>query len=608
MYDESWPARLLATCGRRRIGFSQNREPKRSSGSFALAYEKVTSVKRLEWHIIGVAIRFRVQAQTKDVYAMNRSVLVAVVAASSVFCAVLATFSAVSAETPDKLGPIAYSLAAEIAQQTPSPQNSSSVPTPTAAPVISAPIGLISPTITVTASTALTAVESAYSEPLSGTIIANRTDYTARYFVEGKMALLEPMLSIGVQLPRVTAVLNLYSCDASAPESDGGCYWDPYLLQRDGFYEVYDASLIDGLPRLMLREADAPPQNQVWIQNRTGRQELLVYKDATYEVDAGAVEQFEVAADAPAIVYVRSCLTLNADTVCEWSPLTLDSGGYFAMVEVSASGAASGSRITTIDLRPVVDAGGEYVAAPPEVVCQAQVPAINVRSGPGLQYEIIGKVREQANEPGRVVVVGRSVDRQWYAVADSVAPGGWVTSSPSFILCTGDAEQLPIVEFSGGTLAATPTPAPVAQAPLVVDDDAAVTSPPIEAVQPETDAPLAEAEQEPEPPSASEEQPAPGIPEGLAMLVVNNGFQFDMRFTIDQQYRPIEGPSEYDLLPGESVSILVYPGLIAFTASSPWNGLSGNSDLSVESDQSITLWLRFEPDQGDSGRWNLAWQ
>ncbi len=539
---------------------------------------------------------------------MNRSVFFSGLAAISVFFAVLAMFSVAAAETPDKLGPLAYALPADTAQTAPVTATPSVVATPTTtAPAISAPIGLISPTVAVTASAESPVPELDQSQPLSGTIIANRTDYTARYFVEGEMAQLEPMRSTGLQLPRVSAVLNLYSCDASSPESDSGCYWDPYLLQRDGFYEIYDASQLENLPRLMLREADAPPQNQVWVQNRTGRQEMVVYKDSTYEVAAGAVEQFEVVADVPAILYVRSCLTQNASTVCEWSPLTLDRGGYFAMVEISSPGASAGSRITTIDLRPVVDAGGEYIAPSPEVVCQTQVPAINVRSGPGLQYEIIGKVREQVGEPGRVIVIGRSVDRQWYAVADSVAPGGWVTSSPSFILCTGDAEQLPIVEFSGGTLAATPTPVPVAQTPPVANQDEALAAPPEQAEQPEDSPPAAEGAEEAEEPTESDDQAESGIPEGLAMLLVNNGFQFDMRFTIDQKYRPTEGPSEYDLLPGEAVSILVYPGQIAFTASSPWNGLSGNSDLYVDSDQSITLWLRFEPDEGDSGEWNLAW-
>ena len=81
-----------------------------------------------------------------------------------------------------------------------------------------------------------------------------------------------------------------------------------------------------------------------------------------------------------------------------------------------------------------------------------------------------------------------------------------------------------------------------------------------------------------------------------------------MRFTLDQRYRPVEGASEYDLQPGDSVQILVFPGKIAFTASSPWNGLSGNAELVAESDRSHPLWLRFEPDPGGSSKWYLAWQ
>jgi hypothetical protein len=69
----------------------------------------------------------------------------------------------------------------------------------------------------------------------------------------------------------------------------------------------------------------------------------------------------------------------------------------------------------------------------------------------------------------------------------------------------------------------------------------------------------------------------------------------------------VEGASEFDLQPGESVQILVYPGQIAFTASSPWNRLSGNAELFVEADQSIPLWLRFDPDPGGSSQWYLAW-
>ena len=78
-----------------------------------------------------------------------------------------------------------------------------------------------------------------------------------------------------------------------------------------------------------------------------------------------------------------------------------------------------------------------------------------------------------------------------------------------------------------------------------------------------------------------------------------------MRFTIDQSFRPQEGPSEYDLQPGGSVSIVVYPGTVTFTGSSPWSGLSGNASILVEPDLALSVWLRFELDA--DGTWVFRW-
>jgi hypothetical protein len=238
------------------------------------------------------------------------------------------------------------------------------------------------------------------------------------------------------------------------------------------------------------------------------------------------------------------------------------------------------------------------------------VPALNVRSGPGLQYDIIGKVRTTGAEAATVNVNGRSADGQWLTVTPDIADKGWITSSPSFITCGGDVTTLPLVEAPPA-----PTPEPVAQAPEVQPaPQPAAPADPAATVAPE--APPAEAlptEAAPAEPAAGQAPsdtlpPAPGIPPGQALLIVNNGFQYDIRFTVDQHYRPTEGPSEYDLAPGQAVNIVVYPGQIAFTASSPWNGLSGNAELHLDSDQSATLWLRFEPDGDNSGEWKLVWQ
>jgi hypothetical protein len=450
----------------------------------------------------------------------------------------------------------------------------------------------------------------AAEEPLQGTIITNRSDRNARFFVEGMTYDLAPERSVGISLPRASSVLNLFNCDATLPESQEGCFWDPYLVTQDGFFEIYSAPDAASAARLLLREAGSPPTDQVWVQNRTSQTEQVVYKDTVIDLPPATVREFEVATGVPAILYVRSCLTLDGQSVCEWAPKTLGAGVYYAMVAVETPGAQAGSMVTTIDLRPVM-ADGEVSAAeaavapvapaPGAVVCRLAVPALNVRSGPGLQYDIIGKIRTTGPEAATVTVTGRSADAEWLTVTPDVADDGWITSSSSFITCDGDVNGLPLVEAPP-----PPTPEPAVQAPEPQAVPAPAEQPPA------TPSPVepAPAQAAPAEPAAGEtvSGTAPAIPPGQALLVVNNGFQYDMRFTVDQMYRPIQGPSEYDLAPGESVSIVVHPGRVAFTASSPWNGLSGNAELTVDADQSVTLWLRFELDGDGSGEWSLAWQ
>jgi hypothetical protein len=385
------------------------------------------------------------------------------------------------------------------------------------------------------------------------------------------------------------------------------------LLQQDGFYEIYNAASGDDQPKLMLREAGAPPTGQVWVQNRTGKTESIVFKEDVYEIQPTSVLEFPVATGVPAILYVRSCLSIDNQSACEWAPKTLNAGVYYAMIEADTPGSQSGSTLTTIDLRPVVDNSGEeeggdsegeaaaattaeVSTAGPTIVCTVVVPALNIRSGPGLQYDIIGKVRTTDGSSGTVNVTGRSTDNEWLTVDPATAANGWINNSPNFITCAADVMGLPVAE-------APPPPTPqsttVVQAPQSTDtssSEAAQTSEAPSAIE-EAVAP-AEGTNEVVTPTA------PAIPPGQALLVINNGFQHEMRFTLDQLYRPLQGPSEYDLQPGQSIAIVVFPGDIPFTGSTPWSGLSGNASVHVDADQSLTLWLRFEP---EDGVWKFRW-
>jgi hypothetical protein len=458
------------------------------------------------------------------------------------------------------------------------------------------------------------------SAPLEGTILSNRSENVARFFLEGQTYQLAAGRSQGVNLPRATTVLNLFNCDGELAVDTAGCFWDPYLIQQDGFYEIYDAATGADQANLMLREAGAPPTGQVWVQNRTGQTESIVFKDEVHEIQPTSVLEFPVAAGVPAILYVRSCLTVDNQSACEWAPKTLNAGVYYAMLETDTPGTQSGSTRTSIDLRPVVGAGesdsegegenatvasedaatAEVAIAGPSIMCSVVVPALNIRSGPGLQYDIIGKVRTTDGSAGTVNVTGRSADNEWLTVDPTVVENGWINNSPSFITCSSDVGSLPIVEAP-----ATPTPQPasVVESPQNNDPSIVVVNTP---TVPDTGTEEATAPVEGTPEAAPEETPtAPAIPDGQAMLVVNNGFQHEMRFTLDQMYRTLEGPSEFDLQPGQSLSIVVFPGDIPFTASSPWSGLSGNASVHVDANQSLTLWLRFEPEQG--GNWVFRW-
>lgn len=438
-------------------------------------------------------------------------------------------------------------------------------------------------------------LDAAYALPIEGTIIANRTEANIRFFVEGATYELLAQRSIGLNLPRVTAVLNLYNCDAQTPESTEGCFWDPYLLDRDGFYEIVSGNDAGALSSLTLQPAGSPPINQVWIQNRTGNRETIFFQEQEVVLPPASILEFPTEAGVPAIFYLRSCMELPDRNVCEWTPTEADPEIYYALEESVLGGGVPNSQIVSLELRPILSKDGETIAAPPQITCQLLVPVLNVRSGPGLEYQIVAKIRGTEQEPGRVTVVGQSELGDWLAVDARIANGGWVTASANFIQCGGDPGSLPLAEIVDGRLAPTPEPvaAPVAEPVPVPDTDGTVE---------ETDDGETESAQSEEPPTPTPQS----IPSGLALIIVNNGFDQVIRFTLDQRYRVESGPSEYDLQPGESISLLVYPGQIAFSASSPWRGLSGNADFLLE-DESRTLWVTFIPDPDGSGGWMLQY-
>lgn len=458
------------------------------------------------------------------------------------------------------------------------------------------------------------ALDEAYAAVLEGTIVANRTDAPIRFFVEGRTYEVAPLRSIGLTLPRDTAVLNLFNCEATKDDADVGCFWDPYLLLRDGFYEVVIGQQIGQDILLSLRTAGAPPTNQIWIQNRTGERETVIVNNELFEIAPSAVREFSTIEGAAVIVQLRTCINTGERSICEWTPQGAQSGYYYGLVRTEAPG-PNNSRVTALALQGVIASSGETVKAPPQAFCRLRVPTLNVRSGPGLEFPIIAKIRGTETEPGSVVVVGFDGSKTWMQVTERVARDGWVTANPEFILCDGALAELPVLgqqPLVEVTPEAPETPADAA--PLVVEPVAAATEAPAEIVaepQPVPPATLVEATPVEVEEPADQITPTPqeiAVPEGLARIVVNNGFDQKIRFTLDQRYRPERDnlSGEWDLEPGESVAILVYPGTITFSASSAWRGISGNAELMLNERDDRALWITFVLDPVEKDRWNLV--
>ncbi len=448
-----------------------------------------------------------------------------------------------------------------------------------------------------------------YANILEGTIIANRTELPVRFFVEGQTYDLAPLRSLGLALPRESAVLNLFNCAASRDSTDPACFWDPYLLTLDGFYEVIDGAVAGRTVDVALREAGEPDSNQIWVQNRLGAVESIVVGDEVVELAPSSVREFVVGSDGPVIVQLRECIELGGQSVCEWTPRGVDAGFYYGLVRKESPG-PNGAQLVRVELERVLAPATASDAGAPitEGACRLLVPTLNVRSGPGLEFSILTKVRSTTEAPASITVIGFDPTRQWMQVEPTVAAGGWVIANPDYIVCSGDLAQLPIILPPVVEAPPTPTPEPApTPEPVIAAAPVAAPAVVVEAPAPAVAEALADAAPIETATEAAAEPTGEPIPPGQARLVINNGFDQVIRFTMEQRFRvdTANPAGEWDLEPNQSLTLQVYPGMVSFSASTPWRGLGDNADFFINEGEERPLWLYFVPDPSGNGEWIL---
>ena len=134
---------------------------------------------------------------------------------------------------------------------------------------------------------------------------------------------------------------------------------------------------------------------------------------------------------------------------------------------------------------------------PEPLLCRVNVAQLNLRSGPGTNYAVLGVL----NDGAQLAPTGRSADSQWVSGTAELG-AGWVNADPALLGCNLDIATLPLIDAPPSPQptrrpTARPTAQPTAR-PITVPPTLAPTeAPPIP-----TDVPTPE-------PSATPEQTAP---------------------------------------------------------------------------------------------------
>ncbi len=132
--------------------------------------------------------------------------------------------------------------------------------------------------------------------------------------------------------------------------------------------------------------------------------------------------------------------------------------------------------VPTATPTPVLEKDGskadDTVATPPEQTQADSLPAdqtaagphlvapgpVNIRSGPGIDYTVIGTLNADTVVP----IVGRTVSSSWWQIKISGEGTGWVSNA---VVNASDTEKVPVAESPPAPASAAPPPQPAASSP-----------------------------------------------------------------------------------------------------------------------------------------------
>lgn len=201
------------------------------------------------------------------------------------------------------------------------------------------------------------------------------------------------------------------------------------------------------------------------------------------------------------------------------------------------------------------------------------VPALNVRAGPGTQYQILGQLLQ--NETVEIVGQANSGQGQWWQIEFPSAPDGrgWVSADPDFvtILNTGVVPVVPTppLPTATPTVPATPTPLP----PTLTPTPAATVI---------------------------------SAPPGKTLLIISNRSTLNRpaRLTLSGG-KSVGGGEEFDPPPNGEIQVVLEPDFYRALWSSPARGgFARGADFTAVAGKVMVMWIVPEEGRTDTEVYN----